>query len=110
MKITDRDRLVAASLRQAAKALSDAAAALDGNLPGQDRDRKVADLLRALDVDPAEGLTRADASRLCKESGIPPRAFGSLVARGLVIREGDRRWTSAAGRAWYREQEKLASE
>jgi len=109
MDANTKDRLLAASLRQAAKALSDAAAIIDGNLPGVDRTRNITGLLRALDVGEKKGFSRADASRLCRENGLDPRAFGGLVSRGLITRKGDRRFTSAAGRTWLREQEKLAS-
>lgn len=107
MDAKTRDTLLAASLRQAAKALSDAAAIIDGNLPGADRARNIIGLLRALDVGEKNGFNRADASRLCRENGINPRAFGGLVSRGLIVRKGDKRFTSAAGRAWLHEQEKL---
>ena len=56
MDAKTKDRLLAASLRQAAKALSDAAAIIDGNLPGADRTTSIASLLRALDVGEKNGV------------------------------------------------------
>src|SRR6266568_1046799 len=59
--------------------------------------RRIA-LMRRFDVPPEKGLDREEASKAFRENGYKPRSFGGWVRRGLIERDGDRRYLSARGR------------
>ena len=59
---------------------------------------------KRFDVPPEKGLNREEASHAFSDNGINPRACGSWVKHGWIIREGDRRWLSDKGRVWVRDQ------
>jgi hypothetical protein len=60
--------------------------------------------MKECDVPVDQGLTRAQASEALRRNGIDPRAFGSWVRHGWVIREGDKRYLSPKGRQWLKDQ------
>jgi hypothetical protein len=66
-------------------------------------EREIA-VCKRFDVPPEKGLNREEASRAFSDNGINPRACGSWVKHGWIIREGDRRWLSDKGRVWIRDQ------
>ena len=66
-------------------------------------EREIA-VCKRFDVPPEKGLNREEASRAFSDNGINPRACGSWVKHGWIIREGDRRWLSDKGRVWVRDQ------
>ena len=66
-------------------------------------EREIA-VCKRFDVPAEKGLNREEASRAFSDNGIDPRACGSWVKHGWIIREGDRRWLSDKGRVWVREQ------
>ena len=76
-------------------------------LPGDEQptriEREIA-VCKRFDVPPEKGLNREEASRAFSDNGINPRACGSWVKHGWIIREGDRRWLSDKGRVWVRDQ------
>lgn len=92
------EKALAAALRQIAKGLTDAAAVLDGDVPGMERTVRRIAMMRRFDVPPEMGLDRAEASKAFQENGYKPRSFGGGVRRGLIERDGDRRYLSAKGR------------
>ena len=63
--------------------------------------------MRRFDVPAAEGLSREEASRAISEQGCSPRLFGGWVKRGLIARDGDRRYLTDKGRQWIADQEAL---
>lgn len=91
---------LAAALRQVIRGLTEAVAALEGNVPGSDRRSREIAVMRQFDVPAGMGLDRAQASQAFKQHGFDPRAFGSWVRHGWITREGDRRYLSAKGREW----------
>jgi hypothetical protein len=92
-------RAMAAALRQVAKGLTEAAAVLDGDVPGMERTARRIALMRCFNVPASRGLDREQASKAFKENGYNPRSFGGWVRRGLIERDGDRRFLTAKGRA-----------
>jgi hypothetical protein len=66
-------------------------------------EREIA-VCKRFDVPPEKGLNREEASQAFSDNGIDPRACGSWVKHGWIIREGDRRWLSDEGRDWIRDQ------
>jgi hypothetical protein len=56
--------------------------------------------MKEFDVPADKGLTREEASEALTRHAINPRAFGSWVRHGWVIRSGDRRYLSPEGRQW----------
>ena len=66
-------------------------------------EREIA-VCKRFDVPPEKGLNREEASRAFSDNGINPRACGSWIQHGWIIREGDRRWLSDKGRDWIRDQ------
>ena len=66
-------------------------------------EREIA-VCKRFDVPPEQGLNREEASRAFSDNGINPRACGSWIQHGWIIREGDRRWLSDKGRDWIRDQ------
>ena len=66
-------------------------------------EREIA-ICKRFDVPPEKGLNREEASRAFSDNGIDPRACGSWIQHGWIIREGDRRWLSGKGRDWARDQ------
>jgi hypothetical protein len=92
------EKALAAALRQIAKGLTEAAAVLDGDIPGMERTARRVALLQRFDVPPEKGLDREEASKAFRENGYLPRSFGGWVRRGLIVRDGDRRYLSATGR------------
>ncbi len=66
-------------------------------------EREIA-VCKRFDVPPEKGLNREEASRAFSDNGINPRACGSWIKHGWIIREGDRRWLSDKGRVWVRDQ------
>ena len=95
---------LAAALRLVSKGFADAAAAIDESGTNDKIDREIA-AMREFDVSPDRGLTRAQASEALKRHGIDPRAFGSWVRHGWVIRKGDKRHLSPKGRQWLKDHE-----
>jgi hypothetical protein len=93
------EKALAAALRQIAKGLTEAAAVLDGDVPGMERTARRIALMRCFDVPPAEGLDREEASKAFRENGYKPRSFGGWVRRGLIERDGDRRYLTPKGRS-----------
>jgi hypothetical protein len=98
---------LSSALRLVSKGFAEAAAALEDNRADDKLSREIA-AMKELDVPARDGLTRAQASEAFKRHGIDPRAFGSWVRHGWVIREGDRRYLSPKGRQWLRDQEASA--
>ncbi len=92
------EKALVAALRQIAKGLTEAAAVLDGDVPGMERTARRIALMRRFDVPPEKGLDREEASKAFRENGYKPRSFGGWVRRGLIERDGDRRYLSARGR------------
>jgi hypothetical protein len=66
-------------------------------------EREIA-ICKRFDVPPEKGLNREEASRAFSDNGIDPRACGSWIQHGWIIREGDSRWLSDKGRDWVRDQ------
>jgi hypothetical protein len=95
---------LAAALRLVSKGFADAAAAIEDGGTGDKIDREIA-AMREFDVSTDQGLTRAQASEALKRHGIDPRAFGSWVRHGWVIRKDDKRYLSAKGRKWLKDHE-----
>jgi hypothetical protein len=93
------EKALAVALRQVAKGLTEMAAVLDGNVPGADRTHRRAALMRCFDVPPERGLDREEASAAFSQNGYNPRSFGGWVRRGLIKRDGDRRYLTDEGRA-----------
>jgi hypothetical protein len=92
---------IADKLRDISRSISELAALIDGNIPG-DRDlvtRQIA-VMREFDVKPSQGLSRVQASAAFKKHGLDPRSFGSWVQGGYMAREGERRWLTDYGRDW----------
>src|SRR5262249_42547992 len=56
-------------------------------------EREIA-VCKRFDVPPDKGLNREEASRAFSDNGIDPRACGSWIQHGWIIREDDRRWLS----------------
>ena len=75
--------------------------------PGVWFDREIA-AMKEFDVPMSQGLARAQASEALKRHGIDPRAFGSWVRHGWVIRKGDKRYLSPKGRQWLKDHEASA--
>ena len=71
-------------------------------------EREIA-VCKRFDVPPEKGLNREEASQAFSDNGINPRACGSWVKHGWIIREGDRRWLSDKGRVWMRDQTSATS-
>jgi hypothetical protein len=100
---------LAAALRRAGEALTQAAAILD-SLPADAKEglslteRWIATLKR-FDVTHEEGLSRAEASAAFRDNGLSPRAAGSWTRHGWIAREGDRRWLTDKGRRWIAKKE-----
>jgi hypothetical protein len=92
------EKALAAALRQIAKGLTEAAAVLDGDVPGMERTFRRIALMQRFDVPPEEGLDREEASKAFRENGYKPRSFGGWVRRGLIERDGDRRYLTPHGR------------
>jgi hypothetical protein len=92
------EKALAVALRQIAKGLTEAASVLDGDVPGMERTARRIALMRCFDVPAAEGLDREEASKAFQENGYNPRSFGGWVRRGLIERDGDRRYLTAKGR------------
>jgi hypothetical protein len=95
---------LAAALRLVSKGFAEAAAAIDGSGIDNKLDREIA-AMKEFDVSASQGLTRAQASEALKRHGIDPRAFGSWVRHGWVIRKGDKRHLSPKGRQWLKDHE-----
>lgn len=93
------EKALAAALRQIAKGLTEAAAVLDGDVPGMERTARRIALMRRFNVPPERGLDREEASKAFRENGYNPRSFGGWVRRGLIERDGDRRYLTPTGRA-----------
>jgi len=93
------EKALAAALRQIAKGLTEAAAVLDGDVPGMERTVRRIALMRRFDVPPEEGLSREEASKAFRENGYKPRSFGGWVRRGLIDRDADRRYLTPKGRS-----------
>jgi TIR domain len=99
---SDAGRLVTAIERVLA-----GASGTEGDQPPAEQptriEREIA-VCKRFDVPPEKGLNREEASRAFSENGINPRACGSWIQHGWIIREGDRRWLSDKGRDWIRDQ------
>jgi hypothetical protein len=93
------EKALAAALRQIAKGLTEAASVLDGDVPGMERTTRRIALMRCFDVPADQGLDREQASKAFKENGYNPRSFGGWVRRGLIERDGDRRYLTPQGRS-----------
>jgi hypothetical protein len=93
-----------AALRLVSKGFSEAAAALEDDSTDDKLKREVA-AMKEFDVSASAGLTRAQASEALRRHGIDPRAFGSWVRHGWVIRKGDQRYLSPKGRQWLTEHD-----
>ncbi|MGH3220766.1 MAG: hypothetical protein ACRDPY_19065 [Streptosporangiaceae bacterium] len=92
------EKAMAVAIRQVARGLTEIAAVLDGNVPGDDRTSRRIALMQRFDVPASEGLDREEASQAFKQNGYNPRSFGGWVRRGLIERNGDRRYLTAKGR------------
>jgi hypothetical protein len=95
------NKAIAEKLRDVSRSISELAALIDGNIPG-DNDlvaRQIA-TMREFDVKPGQGLSRVQASAAFKKHGLDPRSFGSWVQGGYMTRRGDRRWLTDKGREW----------
>ena len=90
---------LASALRTIGKGFLDAAEAVEDSRGDSKKDREIA-AMKEFDVPPNRGLHRAQASDALKRHGIDPRAFGSWVRHGWVIREDDKRYLSPKGRQW----------
>jgi hypothetical protein len=106
--LTDDRKAVAAALRQVSRSIAELAAALDGNVPGDDLAVRQAAALREFDVLPERGLSRAEASAAFKRHGLDPRSSGSWIQGGYLMREGDRRWLASKGREWMSANEHMS--
>lgn len=95
---------LATALRLVSKGFAEAAAAIEDNSPDDKLDREIA-AMKEFDVSVSQGLTRAQASEALRRHGIDPRAFGSWVRHGWVIRKGDKRYLSPKGRQWLKDHE-----
>jgi hypothetical protein len=92
------------ALRLISRGFSEAAAAIEDSSADDKIDREIA-AMKEFDVPASAGLTRAQASEALRRHGIDPRAFGSWVRHGWVIREGDQRYLSPKGRQWLTEHD-----
>ena len=54
--------------------------------------------MKCFDVPASQGLDREQASKAFRENGYKPRSFGGWVRRGLIERDGDRRYLTPRGR------------
>jgi hypothetical protein len=98
---------LAAALRLISRGFAEAAAAIEDGGTDDKLDHEIA-AMKEFDVPVDQGLTRAQASEALRQNGIDPRAFGSWVRHGWVIREGDKRYLSPKGRQWLKDQEASA--
>lgn len=89
---------MASALRHVIKGLTEIVSLLEGDVPGAARTNRRIALMRRFDVPASEGLDREEASHAFKENGYQPRSFGGWVRRGLIARDGDRRYLTARGR------------
>jgi CHAT domain/TIR domain len=80
--------------------------ALEGEAGISKLQREIA-AMNEFDVPADKGLTRVQASEALKRHGINPKAFGSWVRHGWVIRNGDRRYLSPKGRQWLTDHQAL---
>ena len=96
---------LAAALRLVSRGWAEAAAAIHASSSDEDRTPRDVAVLRAFDRPATKGLTRAQAAQVFKDHGLDPRAFGSWVRHGWLIREDDRRYLSPKGRNWAAEKE-----
>jgi len=104
------EKALAAAYRQIGRAYAEAARVLDGDVPGTERtDRRLA-VMKRFDVPASQGLSREEASRAFRDNGYSPQSFGGWVRRGWIVRDGDRRFLTARGRAWIAEQEAAPEE
>lgn len=101
---------LAAALRLISRGFAEAAAAIEDGGTDDKLDKLGHEIaaMKEFDVPVDQGLTREQASEALRRNGIDPRAFGSWVRHGWVIREGDKRYLSPKGRQWLNDQEASA--
>jgi hypothetical protein len=92
------EKAMAVALRQVAKGLTEMASVLDGDVPGMERTARRIALMECFDVPADQGLDREQASKAFRENGYNPRSFGGWIRRGLIERDGDRRFLTPKGR------------
>ena len=102
----DQDKAaVTAALRKIMAGFQDIVDVLEGPAVGEKtkKEQEIA-LLLEFDRAPGDGLSREEASRVCKRHGFTPQTVGAW-ARGeyLVTRDDGLRYIGEVGRQWLKE-------